>query len=305
MASVQRACGIWETGGAILGLGNSGSVPELTSGRRAVGDGAAKRPLDLVNPPQLPRRRKPEQHPRLMNSVHRPQLPRIHPRVITREHHRLLRHRAPPRRPVPPGRTPRAAIAHTAVSSEAPVADTPPSVSPTVRDASGATCRSSAGLSLRSDRTSSGESAPRGASTCSTSPRASTWTPQRRSSSSSGGRIGPEYAAARIATSRAAVSSSCRMAAAGFPAQRDQEVMGAPFLDLRHRLLGEQEIFRGTLHRAAVEPRKILKQCLLRAAGGVVRYSLWRRIAAESGHALMQITRDRARSARGHRRALN
>jgi DNA repair protein RadC len=54
--------------------------------------------------------------------------------------------------------------------------------------------------------------------------------------------------------------------------QRDQEIMGALFLDVRHRFLGEQEIFRGTLHRAAVEPREILKQCLLRGAGCVVLF---------------------------------
>jgi len=54
--------------------------------------------------------------------------------------------------------------------------------------------------------------------------------------------------------------------------QRDQEVMGALFLDIRRRLLGEQEIFRGTLHRAAVEPREILKECLLRGAAGVVLF---------------------------------
>ncbi len=52
--------------------------------------------------------------------------------------------------------------------------------------------------------------------------------------------------------------------------QRDQEVLGALFLDTRHRLLGEQEIYRGTLHRTAVEPREILKQCLLRGASGFV-----------------------------------
>ena len=52
--------------------------------------------------------------------------------------------------------------------------------------------------------------------------------------------------------------------------QRDQEVMGALFLDIRHRLLGDQEIFRGTLCRAEVEPREILKECLLRGAAGVV-----------------------------------
>ena len=52
--------------------------------------------------------------------------------------------------------------------------------------------------------------------------------------------------------------------------QRDQEVMGALFLNVRHRILGDAEIFRGTLHRAEVEPREILKQCLLRGAAGVV-----------------------------------
>jgi DNA repair protein RadC len=53
-------------------------------------------------------------------------------------------------------------------------------------------------------------------------------------------------------------------------ADRDQEVMGALFLDIRNRLLGEGELFRGTLGRAAVEPRAILKQALLRSAAGVV-----------------------------------
>jgi hypothetical protein len=33
---------------------------------------------------------------------------------------------------------------------------------------------------------------------------------------------------------------------------------------------GDTEIFRGTLHRADVEPRGILKECLLRGAAGVV-----------------------------------
>lgn len=54
-----------------------------------------------------------------------------------------------------------------------------------------------------------------------------------------------------------------------YPA-RGQEVMGALFLDVRSRLLGEREVFRGTLDRAAVEPREILKECLLRGAAGVV-----------------------------------
>ena len=50
--------------------------------------------------------------------------------------------------------------------------------------------------------------------------------------------------------------------------QRDQEVMGALFLDVRHGLIADREIFRGTLHRAAVEPREILKECLARGAAG-------------------------------------
>jgi DNA repair protein RadC len=53
---------------------------------------------------------------------------------------------------------------------------------------------------------------------------------------------------------------------------RDQEVVGALFLDTRNRLLGEREIFRGTLDRAAVEPREILKEALLQGAAGVVLF---------------------------------
>lgn len=53
---------------------------------------------------------------------------------------------------------------------------------------------------------------------------------------------------------------------------RDQEVVGALFLDTRNRLLGEREIFRGTLNRTAVEPREILKEALLQGAAGVVLF---------------------------------
>lgn len=52
--------------------------------------------------------------------------------------------------------------------------------------------------------------------------------------------------------------------------RRDQEVMGALFLDARHRLLAETELYRGTLSRAAVEPRAILKEALLRGAAGIL-----------------------------------
>lgn len=54
--------------------------------------------------------------------------------------------------------------------------------------------------------------------------------------------------------------------------RRDQEVMGSLFLDVRHRFLSDAEAYRGTLHRAAVEPREILKECLIRGAAGVVLF---------------------------------
>lgn len=95
----------------------------------------------------------------------------------------------------------------------------------------------------------------------------------------------------QISALLAASEIACRLARQGIPGrqlldqpdtvarfltlryqQRDQEVMGALFLDVRHRLIDDQEIFRGTLHRAAVEPREILKQCLVRGAAGVLLF---------------------------------
>ncbi len=53
---------------------------------------------------------------------------------------------------------------------------------------------------------------------------------------------------------------------------RGQEIMGALYLDTRNRLVAEHEIYRGTLNRAAVEPRAILKFGLLRDAAGLVLF---------------------------------
>lgn len=95
----------------------------------------------------------------------------------------------------------------------------------------------------------------------------------------------------RVATLLAAVEIGRRLARAVVP-QRDpmshpgavasylrlrycrgeQEVMGALYVDARNRLLGESEIFSGTLSRAAVEPRAILKQALLRDAAGIILF---------------------------------
>ncbi len=55
-------------------------------------------------------------------------------------------------------------------------------------------------------------------------------------------------------------------------ALRDQEVMGALYLDTRNRLIREREIYRGTLSRAAAEPRAVLKAGLLADAAGFVLF---------------------------------
>jgi len=52
----------------------------------------------------------------------------------------------------------------------------------------------------------------------------------------------------------------------------DQEVMGALYLDARQRLLAENELYRGTLLRAAAEPRQVLKEGLLHGAAGCILF---------------------------------
>lgn len=51
-----------------------------------------------------------------------------------------------------------------------------------------------------------------------------------------------------------------------------QEVMGALYLDARNGVVAEREIFRGTINRAAVEPRPILKQALVEDAAGLILF---------------------------------
>ena len=50
----------------------------------------------------------------------------------------------------------------------------------------------------------------------------------------------------------------------------DQEVMGALFVDAKNQLLGETEIFRGTMTSASAEPRAILREAILCGASGVI-----------------------------------
>ncbi len=101
----------------------------------------------------------------------------------------------------------------------------------------------------------------------------------------------PGFGKANTAIVLAAVELSLRLARVRIPERRplsridlvadylylryrnpDQEVMGALFLDVRSRLIGEAELYRGTLSRNAVEPRRILKEALLRSASAVVAF---------------------------------
>ena len=86
---------------------------------------------------------------------------------------------------------------------------------------------------------------------------------------------------AKAATVLAAVELSRRLARAQIPqrrplgdvtgiarylnlryARRDQEVMGAIYVDVRGRIIGEREHFVGALDRTSVEPRVVLKEAL-------------------------------------------
>ena len=55
-------------------------------------------------------------------------------------------------------------------------------------------------------------------------------------------------------------------------ARREQEVVGALFLDDRHRLISSEEFFRGTRSRTSVDPRLVLKEALLKGAEGVLLF---------------------------------
>ncbi len=54
--------------------------------------------------------------------------------------------------------------------------------------------------------------------------------------------------------------------------RRTQESTGVLLLDSRHRLLRDRECYLGTIDRALVEPREILKQALLEDAAAMILY---------------------------------
>lgn len=94
---------------------------------------------------------------------------------------------------------------------------------------------------------------------------------------------GPRYAAVAEIVSRVAraemrerLSLNQPAAAARYLALRysryDQEVMGALYLDSRLRLMEDAELFAGTIARAAVEPRPILRRALELGASAVILF---------------------------------
>ncbi|HET7453276.1 MAG TPA: DNA repair protein RadC [Thermoanaerobaculia bacterium] len=54
--------------------------------------------------------------------------------------------------------------------------------------------------------------------------------------------------------------------------RRSQESTGVLLLDAKHRLLKDRECYRGTIDRALVEPREVLKQALLEDAAAMILY---------------------------------
>ena len=54
--------------------------------------------------------------------------------------------------------------------------------------------------------------------------------------------------------------------------RRSQESTGVLLLDAKHRLLKDRECYRGTIDRAVVEPREVLKQALLEDAAAMILY---------------------------------
>lgn len=55
-------------------------------------------------------------------------------------------------------------------------------------------------------------------------------------------------------------------------ADRPHEVFGALFLDSQHRLIGNEELFQGTIDSASVYPRVIVQRCIQHNAAALILY---------------------------------
>ncbi|MCK9539016.1 RadC family protein [Dokdonella sp.] len=83
--------------------------------------------------------------------------------------------------------------------------------------------------------------------------------------------LGKRYLEAELATGEALTDPSAsarflKARLAGYP----YEVFGCLFLDNRHRVLGFEELFRGSIDGAAVHPREVVRRCLRHNAAAVI-----------------------------------
>ncbi len=79
----------------------------------------------------------------------------------------------------------------------------------------------------------------------------------------------------------------------------DYEVFGLLHLDVRHRLIETEDLFRGTLDGAHVHVREVIKSVLAHGASGVILYHNHPSGVAEPSSADEELTR-RLRIALGH-----
>ena len=69
-------------------------------------------------------------------------------------------------------------------------------------------------------------------------------------------------------TSPALTREYLRMRLAGC----DREIFGAIFLDARHRVIAVEDLFQGTIDRASVHPREVVRACLRHNAASLLLF---------------------------------
>jgi DNA repair protein RadC len=69
-------------------------------------------------------------------------------------------------------------------------------------------------------------------------------------------------------TSPALTREYLRMRVAGC----DREIFGAIFLDVRHRVIAVEDLFQGTIDRASVHPREVVRACLRHNAASLLLF---------------------------------
>jgi DNA repair protein RadC len=71
----------------------------------------------------------------------------------------------------------------------------------------------------------------------------------------------------------------------------DHEVFGAIYLDTRHRVITAETLFQGTIDRASVHPREVVKSALAHNAAGLILFHNHVSLVSEPSQADELITR--------------